>query len=105
MGATCRPARVKTCCTPSRLSMRATNCPPVTAPIRSSLQAHFAVAAGGTVPETARSTRGSSAMELVAQLIEALKHNAKHFGPELAKTAFRRGLSVTAKDGSEKPIP
>jgi hypothetical protein len=42
---------------------------------------------------------------LVEQFIEALRWQAKHFGPELARTAYRRGLAVTAKDGSTKPIP
>ena len=42
---------------------------------------------------------------MIGQFIEALRHQAKHFGPELAKNAYRRGLAVTAKDGSTKPIP
>jgi len=42
---------------------------------------------------------------LIEQLIEALRYQAKHFGPELARTAYRRGLAVTAKDGTTKPIP
>jgi hypothetical protein len=34
-----------------------------------------------------------------------LRHQAKHFGPDLAKTAYARGLAVTAADGSTRPIP
>ncbi len=41
-----------------------------------------------------------------AQLISALRHDARHFGPTLAKLAFERGLAVTAKEtGVLKPIP
>ncbi len=40
------------------------------------------------------------------ELLTALRFDAKHFGPELANTAFARGLAVTSKeDGSKKPIP
>lgn len=42
---------------------------------------------------------------MIGQLIEALRYQAKHFGPELARNAYRRGLAVTAKDGGTKPIP
>lgn len=39
-------------------------------------------------------------------LFEALRHDARHFGPELAHTAYQRGLAVTAKtDGATTPIP
>ena len=41
-----------------------------------------------------------------AELLQALRFDAKHFGPELANTAYARGLAVTSKDdGSTKPIP
>ena len=40
------------------------------------------------------------------ELLQALRFDAKHFGPELANTAYARGLAVTDKDdGSTKPIP
>ncbi len=40
------------------------------------------------------------------ELLQALRFDAKHFGPELANTAYARGLAVTNKDdGSTKPIP
>jgi hypothetical protein len=40
------------------------------------------------------------------ELMHALRFDAKHFGPELANTAYARGLAVTNKaDGSTKPIP
>ncbi len=39
-------------------------------------------------------------------LLEALRSAAKHFGPELATTAYQRGLAVTDKvTGETKPIP
>ncbi len=38
-------------------------------------------------------------------LLESLKRQAPHFGPTLAKTAYGRGLAVTAKDGTTRPIP
>lgn len=39
-------------------------------------------------------------------LLEALRWAAKHFGPELARTAYERGLAVTDKaTGETKPIP
>jgi hypothetical protein len=39
-------------------------------------------------------------------LLEALRSAAKHFGPELAKTAYERGLAVTDKvTGETRPIP
>ncbi len=39
------------------------------------------------------------------ELLQALRFDAKHFGPELANTAYARGLAVTKDDGSTKPIP
>ena len=37
---------------------------------------------------------------------EPLRAAAKYFGPELARTAYQRGLAVTDKaDGSTRPIP
>ncbi len=40
------------------------------------------------------------------ELFAALTHDAKHFGPTLADTAYARGLAVTDKDdGSTRPIP
>lgn len=40
------------------------------------------------------------------ELDQALRHDARHFGPELAHLAFQRGLAVTAKtDGATTPIP
>ncbi|WP_225412959.1 hypothetical protein [Stigmatella hybrida] len=39
------------------------------------------------------------------ELLEVLRHQAAHFGPELARTAFQRGLAVTKKDGTRQPIP
>ncbi len=39
------------------------------------------------------------------ELLEALRRDAKAFGPTLAKTAYQRGLAVTAKDGTTRPIP
>ncbi|MFZ5471275.1 MAG: hypothetical protein ACOZIN_17775 [Myxococcota bacterium] len=39
------------------------------------------------------------------ELLEALRRQARHFGPPLAKTAYQRGLAVTARDGSTRPIP
>ncbi len=40
------------------------------------------------------------------ELLQALRHDAKHFGPELAQKAYKRGLAVTSKeDGTTKPIP
>ncbi len=39
-------------------------------------------------------------------LLEALRSGARHFGPELARTAYERGLAVTDKaDGQTRPIP
>ena len=41
-----------------------------------------------------------------ADLDFALRHDCKHFGPELAKTAYERGLAVTNKvSGETTPIP
>ncbi|HEX5749293.1 MAG TPA: hypothetical protein VFZ09_23895 [Archangium sp.] len=39
------------------------------------------------------------------ELLEVLRRQAIHFGPELARTAYERGLAVTQKDGSTRPIP
>lgn len=40
------------------------------------------------------------------ELLQALRFDAKHFGPELATEAFARGLAVTDQsDGATKPIP
>jgi hypothetical protein len=39
------------------------------------------------------------------ELLAALRHQARHFGPELARTAYQRGLAVTQKDGTTRPIP
>jgi hypothetical protein len=41
----------------------------------------------------------------VHPLIEAARREAKQFWPTLAKTAYARGLAVTQKDGSTRPIP
>jgi hypothetical protein len=41
----------------------------------------------------------------VQELLEVLRRQAVHFGPELARTAYSRGLAVTQKDGSTRPIP
>ena len=38
-------------------------------------------------------------------LLEAARREAKGFGPTLAKAVYQRGLAVTQKDGSTKPIP
>ncbi len=40
------------------------------------------------------------------ELLTALRSDAKHFGPELAATAYGKGLAVTNRDdGTTKPIP
>ena len=39
------------------------------------------------------------------ELLEVLRRQAHHFGPELAHTAYKRGLAVTQKDGTTRPIP
>ncbi len=39
------------------------------------------------------------------ELLEVLRRQAFSFGPELARTAYQRGLAVTLKDGSTRPIP
>ncbi|MCI0569211.1 MAG: hypothetical protein L0Y66_00510 [Myxococcaceae bacterium] len=39
------------------------------------------------------------------RLLEAVRAQAPHFGPQLARDAFARGLAVTAKDGARRPIP
>jgi hypothetical protein len=41
----------------------------------------------------------------VQEFLEVLRRQAVHFGPELARTAYARGLAVTQKDGSTRPIP
>jgi len=45
-------------------------------------------------------------MSIAEDLYEPLRAAAKYFGPELARTAYQRGLAVTDKtDGSTRPIP
>ncbi|QRK07729.1 hypothetical protein JQX13_48405 [Archangium violaceum] len=39
------------------------------------------------------------------EFLEVLRRQAVHFGPELARTAYARGLAVTQKDGTSRPIP
>ena len=39
------------------------------------------------------------------ELMDVLRRQAHYFGPELAKTAYQRGLAVTKPDGSTQPIP
>lgn len=39
------------------------------------------------------------------EFLEVLRREAAHFGPELARTAYARGLAVTLKDGTTRPIP
>lgn len=39
------------------------------------------------------------------ELLEVLRFQAPKFGAELAQTAYKRGLAVTAKDGTTRPIP
>ncbi|MBL8949260.1 MAG: hypothetical protein JNK82_00690 [Myxococcaceae bacterium] len=40
------------------------------------------------------------------ELLTALRNDAKHFGPELARSAYEKGLAVTKReDGTTKPIP
>ncbi|MFY0578829.1 hypothetical protein ACN28S_35200 [Cystobacter fuscus] len=39
------------------------------------------------------------------ELLEVLRREAVHFGPELARTAYARGPAVTLKDGATRPIP
>jgi hypothetical protein len=41
----------------------------------------------------------------VQEFLEVLRRQAVHFGPELARTAYARGLAVTQKDGTTRPIP
>jgi hypothetical protein len=41
----------------------------------------------------------------VNELLEVLRFQAPKFGAELARTAFQRGLAVTQKDGTQRPIP
>jgi len=41
----------------------------------------------------------------VQELMDVLRRQAVHFGPELARTAYARGLAVTQKDGTTRPIP
>lgn len=38
------------------------------------------------------------------ELFDALTHDAKRFGPDLARIAYERGLAVTKPDGTTKPI-
>ena len=48
----------------------------------------------------------TEALSPVEKLLEALRWDARHFGPELANTAFTRGLAVTDKaTGEPRPIP
>ncbi|RKH50603.1 hypothetical protein [Corallococcus llansteffanensis] len=39
------------------------------------------------------------------EFMDVLRRQAHYFGPELAKTAYQRGLAVTKPDGSTQPIP
>lgn len=39
------------------------------------------------------------------EFLDMLRQQAVHFGAELARTAYARGLAVTQKDGSTRPIP
>ena len=39
------------------------------------------------------------------ELLEVLRQQAVHFGPELARAAYARGLAVTQRDGTTRPIP
>jgi hypothetical protein len=41
----------------------------------------------------------------VNELLEVLRFQAPKFGAELARLAYQRGLAVTQKDGSTRPIP
>jgi hypothetical protein len=41
----------------------------------------------------------------VDELLEVLRFQAPKFGAELAQTAYKRGLAVTAPDGTTLPIP
>jgi hypothetical protein len=41
----------------------------------------------------------------VNELLEVLRFQAPKFGAELAQTAYKRGLAVTAQDGTTRPIP
>jgi len=41
----------------------------------------------------------------VNELLEVLRFQAPKFGAELAQTAYKRGLAVTAPDGTTRPIP
>lgn len=38
-------------------------------------------------------------------LLEVLRREAPRFAPELARLAYQRGLAVTARDGTTRPIP
>ena len=42
---------------------------------------------------------------VVNELMQVLRRQAHHFGPELARTAYERGLAVTLKEGGTRPIP
>ncbi|MDY7224852.1 hypothetical protein [Hyalangium rubrum] len=39
------------------------------------------------------------------ELLEVLRFQAPKFGAELSRTAYQRGLAVTQKDGTTRPIP
>ncbi|MCP3101353.1 hypothetical protein LZ198_20985 [Myxococcus sp. K15C18031901] len=39
------------------------------------------------------------------ELIDVLKHQARHFAQELSQLAYKRGLAVTQLDGATRPIP
>ncbi|NTX03695.1 hypothetical protein [Myxococcus llanfairpwllgwyngyllgogerychwyrndrobwllllantysiliogogogochensis] len=39
------------------------------------------------------------------ELIDVLRHQARHFAPELSQLAYKRGLAVTQLDGTTRPIP
>jgi hypothetical protein len=41
----------------------------------------------------------------VNELLEVLRFQAPKFGAELSQTAYKRGLAVTAPDGTTRPIP
>ncbi len=39
------------------------------------------------------------------EFIDAVRSQARHIAPELAQLAYKRGLAVTQKDGTTRPIP
>jgi hypothetical protein len=41
----------------------------------------------------------------VQEFIDAVRSQARHIAPELAQLAYKRGLAVTQKDGTTRPIP